>query len=171
MEQKEINNKENKEENTNKNYQIKNARIVKVWQSNYDKNRITIQLDKTFKSYNENGVFVEDADSFGIPNNRVLRECSSIEQLQLADAMAMGKPINPQIISLSLLNAIVTVDRTFKQKGEEREFEQGVYANDCFVSHIVSIKPDIKKLFADQLNKLIQTALIVKEEAVPNPWD
>lgn len=167
MENKEKNNKQNE----NKNYQIENARIVKVWQSGYDKNRISIQLDKTFKSYNENGELAEDANTFGISTNALLQQCNSVDYLAIVDAMAMGKPVNPQIIALVLNRAIVTVDRVFKEKGEEREFEKGTYANDCFVSKIVSIKTNIAPVFEKQINKLIDSALIVKEEVTANPWD
>lgn len=167
MENKEKNNKKE----TNKNYQIENARIVKVWQSGYDKNRISIQLDKTFKSYNEQGEIVENADTFGISTNTLLQQCNSVDYLAIVDAMAMGKPVNPQIIALVLNRAIITVDRVFKEKGEEREFEKGTYANDCFVSKIVSIKTNIAPVFEKQINRLIDTALIVKEEVTANPWD
>lgn len=161
----------NNETNKIENYEIENARIIKVWQSGYDKNRISIQLDKTFKSYNEKGELVEDADTFGISINALLQQCNSVDYLAIIDAMAMGKPINPQIIALVLNRAIITVDRVFKEKGEEREFEKGTYANDCFVSKIRSIKTNIAPVFEKQINKLIDTALIVKEEVTANPWD
>lgn len=164
-------NENNNKENDSKNYEIENARIIKVWQSGYDKNRISIQLDKTFKSYNEKGELVEDADTFGISINALLQQCNSVDYLSLVDAMAMGKPINPQIIALVLNRAIVTVYRVFKEKGEEREFEKGTYATDCFVSKIRSIKTNIAPVFENQINKLIATALIVKEEVTANPWD
>lgn len=167
MTTKENNNKTNKIEN----YEIENARIIKVWQSGYDKNRISIQLDKTFKSYNEKGELVEDANAFGISITALLQQCNAVDDLALVDAMAMGKPINPQIIALVLNRAIITVDRIFKEKGEEREFETGTYANDCFVSKIRSIKTNIAPAFEKQINKLIDTALIVKEEVTANPWD
>lgn len=175
MTNKEENNKANAKANVKKeenaDYQINNARVIKVWQSGYDKNRISIQLDKTFKSFNEKGELVEDADTFGISTNALLQQCNTVDYLALIDAMSMGKSVNPQIIALIMNKAIISVDRVFKHAGEEREFEKGVYGSDCFTSKITSIKTNIAPVFEKQINKLIETALIVKDEAVANPWD
>ena len=160
-------------EKTNKfeDYKIENARIVKVWTSKFDTKRISLQLDKTFTSFNEKGELVESTDTFGISIGAIMQQCNNEPHLSLADALAMGQPVNPQIVSLVLTGATIDVERVFKEKGEEREYEKGVYANDCYTSKITSIKPKIADVAEKWIDRLMQTALVIKEETTATAWD
>lgn len=162
-----------KAEETNKfeDYKIENARIIKVWTSKFDTKRISLQLDKTFTSFDEKGNFVESTDTFGIAIGAIMQQCNNEPHLSLADALAMGQPVNPQIVSLVLTGATINVDRVFKEKGEEREYEKGVYNNDCYTSKITSIKPKIADVAEKWIDRLMQTALVVKEETSATAWD
>lgn len=148
------------------------ATITKVMQSQGD-NRITLVLNKEFAGYDNNGEEVTTT-MFGTNVYNLINEVGAqVPELQLADAMALGKPLNPQIVALVLMNAEIEVQRVFKEKGEEREFSENgeVYTNTCFVTRFKKIKTHINQVFVSMINNLIMTKPCMETVAVVNPFN
>lgn len=94
-----------------------------------------------------------------------------VPEIQLADTLAMGKCVNPQIIALALTNAEIVVKREEHEQGEKRKNSNELYARDCITSEIIKVKTNIKPIFAQMLMQVVTTApAIVKAAAVPNPF-
>ena len=130
--------------------------------------RITISLDcEPFASLDfETGQEVEKT-YFGINQRNLINQIApKVKILKLLNARAMGRAINPEIISLALIDATIEVKRTFHAKGTPRQFTNELYAKDCIVSEIVNIKPNIDKDFMEEIQELKRTQPFV--EVKPN---
>lgn len=162
-----------KVENKVKDYLL-NAKITKVMLSQGD-NRVTFVLNTEFDGFDQNGQQVK-TNMFGTNIYNLVNEVGQqVPYLQLADSLAMGAPINPQIVSLSMINADIEVQRVFKAKGEERETEgTGVYSNDCFVTRFKKVTTHINKVFESVLTDLVMnkpTAQSTPSVATANPFN
>lgn len=155
------------------------AKVLKVTTFNDDPKRITITLDgNSFVSIDANENTIE-TNSFGIATRLAVDETAQkVPELQLANALAMGKTINPQIVALCLTGATLTIERELKRKGEPtRAAELGakegeVYAKDTWVTSIKDVRPNISALFQPYIMELIKTSLCVKEtKRVLNPFE
>ena len=137
--------------------------------------RVTISLDcEPFPSIDfETGEEITKS-AFGINiRNLVNQVGEKVEAIGLANALAMGKPINPQIISLALIGASIEVSRTFHAKGTQREQSEELYSKDCIVSDIVAITPHVKPMFQKVLETLVMTKPYIENVAsgiVANPF-
>ena len=103
--------------------------------------RVTISLDcEPFTSMDfDTGQKVEKT-SFGINQRNLINQIApKVKILKILNARAMGRIINPEIISLVLTDATIEVKRTFHAKGTQRRFTDELYSNDCIVSDIVDI--------------------------------
>ena len=131
------------------------AKVTKVMLSQGD-NRVTLVFDKEFNGFDQSGEPCK-TNMLGTNIYNLVNEIGSqVPYLQMADALAMGQPVNPQIVSLSLVNADVVVERVFKEKGEEREVEgTGTYTNDCFVSRFKKVTTHINGVFEKVLADLV----------------
>lgn len=122
--------------------------------------RVTISLDcEPFASIDfETGEEITK-NGFGINVRNLVNQIGDkVEPIGLANALAMGKSINPQIISLALIGATIDVRRVFHAKGTKREQSDELYSKDCIVSEIVAITPHIKPMF----NKVLETLVMTK---------
>ena len=129
--------------------------------------RVTISLDSDpFPSIDfETGEeVVKSAFGFNV-RNLVNQIGDKVEPIGLANALAMGKAINPQIISLALIGASIEVSRTFHAKGTQREQSDELYSKDCIVSEIVSITPHVKPMFQKVLETLVMTKPYIESVA------
>ena len=137
--------------------------------------RVTISLDcEPFPSIDfETGEEITKS-AFGINiRNLVNQVGEKVEAIGLANALAMGKAINPQIISLALIGASIEVSRTFHAKGTQREQSEELYSKDCIVSDIVAITPHVKPMFQKVLETLVMTKPYIENVAsgiVANPF-
>ena len=137
--------------------------------------RVTISLDcEPFPSIDfETGEEIVKS-AFGINiRNLVNQVGEKVEAIGLANALAMGKAINPQIISLALIGASIEVSRTFHAKGTQREQSEELYSKDCIVSEIVAITPHVKPMFQKVLETLVMTKPYIENVAsgiVANPF-
>ena len=130
--------------------------------------RVTISLDcEPFTSMDiETGQEVEKT-SFGINQRNLINQIApKVKILKILNARAMGRVINPEIISLVLTDATIEVKRTFHAKGTQRRFTDELYSNDCIVSDIVDIKTHIDKDFMEEIQELKRTQPFV--EVKPN---
>lgn len=149
--------------------------ITKVMAPKQSDDRVTIVLreEDSFETIKfETGEIVE-TNMFGINiYNLVSQIGAKISYIQMADALAMGEMINPQIISLCLLNAEIEIERTFKKKGEKREGVNGVYAKDCITTKIVKIVPHIAPTFIPMIENLVATkpCIVRTVQTTPNPF-
>lgn len=95
-----------------------------------------------------------------------------VTEIQLAQAMALGQAVNPMIISLAMANAEIKVKHVFHEQGEERAYDKGVYASDCYVAEIIGVTTHIAPQFAAMLQTLIMTQPAANAEqksaAIPN---
>ena len=130
--------------------------------------RVTISLDcEPFTSMDfDTGQEVEKT-SFGINQRNLINQIApKVKVLKILNARAMGRVINPEIISLVLTDATIEVKRTFHAKGTQRRFTDELYSNDCIVSDIVDIKTHIDKDFMEEIQELKRTQPFV--EVKPN---
>ena len=136
--------------------------------------RITISLDCEFPSIDfETGEEIVKS-AFGINIRNLVNQIGDkVEAIGLANALAMGRNINPQIVSLALIGASVEISRTFHAKGTQREQSEELYSKDCIVSDIVAITPHVKPMFQKVLETLVMTKPYIENVAsgiVANPF-
>ena len=146
--------------------------ITKVMLPEGNDERVSFVLDKEFETIDFKTGEVKRTNIFGMNIYAVVNQVGPfVSYIQLADALAMGKMINPQIISLSMLNAEVKIKREDHEAGEKRKNTDDVYARNCKTTDFVNVKPNIKPIFEQMLMQLISTApAIVKAPAIPNPF-
>lgn len=152
------------------------GKILKVMLPEGTDERISFVLDKDFDTIDFKTGEVKRTNIFGMNIFAVVNQVSQyVPQIQLADALAMGKMVNPQIVSLSLTNADVKIKREQHEEGEKRKYGNEVYARNCMTTDFVKVTPHIAPLFAQMVNQLIMTKpAIIKENVitnnVPNPF-
>ena len=137
--------------------------------------RVTISLDcEPFESLDFETGEVIMKTAFGLNTRALVSQVQDkVEAIGVANALAMGRAVNPQIISLSLIGAEIEVTRTFHAKGEKRQESNETYSRDCIVSEIVKVTPHIKPMFENMLNTLLMSKPyldIVTTGIVRNPF-
>lgn len=144
------------------------ANITAVTMPKNIEGRVTISLDcEPFTSIDFDTSQEVEKTSFGINQRNLINQIApKVKILKLLNARAMGRAINPEIISLALIDATIEVKRTFHAKGTPRAFTNELYAKDCIVSEIVNIKPNIDKDFMEEIQELKRTQPFV--EIKPN---
>ena len=151
------------------------AKVVRVMINENAEDRISFVLDKEFETIDMKTGEEKMTNIFGMNIYNFVSQVSSfVPEIQLADAMATGQMVNPQIIALAMLNADIEIKREFHEKGEKRESTNDVYSNDCIVSKIVKVTTHVHNTFVAPLTQLIMTkpAIIKKMAAgVPNPFN
>ena len=154
------------------NVEVISGTITKVMLPDGNDERISFVLDKEFDTIDFKTGEVKRTNIFGLNIYAVVNQVGQfVSYIQLADALAMGKMINPQIISLSMLNAQVTIKRETHRENEQRKNSNELYSRDCITSEFTDVKPNIKPIFEQMLMKIVETApAIVKAPAVPNPF-
>ena len=149
------------------------ATITKVMLPEGSDDRITFVLDKTFETIDFTTGEEKETNMFGLNIYAVVNQVGQfVSQIQVADTLAMGKRINPQIIALALTNAEIVVKREQHAQGEQRKNSTEIYARDCITSEIVKVKANIKPIFAEMLTQLVLNMCNNnnKAAAVPNPF-
>lgn len=146
--------------------------IIKTMVPEGTDDRISFVLDKEFETIDFTTGEVKRTNIFGMNIYAVVNQVAQfVPYIQLADALAMGKMVNPQIVSLSMTGAHVKIRREQHNQGERRKNSSDVYARDCKTTDFVKVKPNIKPIFEQTLMQLIATApAIIKKAAVPNPF-
>lgn len=155
------NEKTNMAENT-----IFKATITKVMEPKESENRISLVTNTKFDVIDFTTGEVKETNIIGINTYNLVNQLTKIggaDYILLADALCMGKAINPQIVSLSLLNAEIKFKRIFHAAGEAREIE-GCYEKDCYTTEIVSVATHINKLTESFLIDLVKTQPYKKVE-------
>lgn len=160
------------EENDVKEANTITAKVIKVMLPQGTDDRITFVLDKEFTTIDFSTGEEKTTNMFGLNIYAVVNQVGQdVPEIQLADTLAMGKCVNPQIIALALTNAEIVVKREEHEQGEKRKNSNELYARDCITSEIVKVKTNIKPIFAQMLMQVVTTApAIVKAAAVPNPF-
>ena len=148
------------------------ATITKVMLPQGTDERITFVLNKEFTTIDFATGEEKTTNMFGLNIYAVVNQVGQyVPEIQLADTLAMGKCVNPQIIALALTNAEIVVKREEHEQGERRKNSNELYARDCITSEIIKVKTNIKPIFAQMLMQVVTTApAIVKAAAVPNPF-
>ena len=96
--------------------------ITKVMLPEGNDERVSFVLNKEFDTIDFKTGEVKRTNIFGLNIYAVVNQVGQfVSYIQLADALAMGKMINPQIISLSMLNAQVTIKREMHRENEQRK--------------------------------------------------
>lgn len=146
--------------------------IIKTMLPEGTDDRMSFVLDKEFETIDFTTGEVKRTNIFGMNIYAVVNQVAQfVPYIQLADALAMGKMVNPQIVSLSMIGAHVKIRREQHNQGERRKNNSDVYARDCKTTDFVKVKPNIKPMFEQMLMQLIATApAIIKKAAVPNPF-
>lgn len=148
------------------------ATVTKVMLPQGTDERITFVLDKEFTTIDFATGEEKTTNMFGLNIYAVVNQVGQyVPEIQLADTLAMGKCVNPQIIALALTNAEIVVKREEHEQGEKRKNSNELYARDCITSEIVKVKTNIKPIFAQMLMQVVTSApAIVKAAAIPNPF-
>lgn len=148
------------------------AIVTKVMLPQGADDRITFVLNKEFTTIDFSTGEEKTTNMFGLNIYAVVNQVGQyVPEIQLADTLAMGKCVNPQIIALALTNAEIVVKREEHEQGEQRKNSNELYARDCITSEIIKVKTNIKPIFAQMLMQVVTTApAIVKAAAVPNPF-
>ena len=148
------------------------AKITKVMLPQGTDERITFVVDKEFTTIDFATGEEKTTNMFGLNIYAVVNQVGQyVPEIQLADTLAMGKCVNPQIIALALTNAEIVVKREEHEQGEKRKNSNELYARDCITSEIIKVKTNIKPIFAQMLMQVVTSApAIVKAAAIPNPF-
>lgn len=148
------------------------ATILKVIIPQGADTRVTFVLDKEFTTLDFSTGEEKVTNMFGLNIYAVVNQVSPfVPEIQLADALALGECVNPQIISLAMVNAKIRVKREFHAKGEARKNSKEVYARNCITSEITSVKTNIIAVFSQMLSTIIATkSSKPKTSAIPNPF-
>ena len=148
------------------------ATVTKVMLPQGTDERITFILNKEFTTIDFATGEEKTTNMFGLNIYAVVNQVGQyVPEIQLADTLAMGKCVNPQIIALALTNAEIVVKREEHEQGEKRKNSNELYARDCITSEIVKVKTNIKPIFAQMLMQVVTSApAIVKAAAIPNPF-
>ena len=148
------------------------ATVTKVMLPQGTDERITFVLNKEFTTIDFATGEEKTTNMFGLNIYAVVNQVGQyVPEIQLADTLAMGKCVNPQIIALALTNAEIVVKREEHEQGEKRKNSSELYARDCITSEIVKVKTNIKPIFAQMLMQVVTSAsAIVKAAAIPNPF-
>lgn len=146
--------------------------ITKVMLPQGTDERITFVLNDEFTTIDFATGEEKTTNMFGLNIYAVVNQVSQfVPEIQLADTLAMGKPINPQIVALALTNAEIVVKREQHEQGEKRKNSNELYARDCITSEIIKVKTNIKPIFAQMLMQIVTSApAIVKKADIPNPF-
>lgn len=153
------------------------AKVVRVGMFPDDPNRVSLITDAEFETIDKKTGEVLTTNSFGLDTIALVSQVSQfVPEIQLAETLALGARVNPQIIALAMLNANITFERQFREKGEEREYKQknkpDVYTADCWTTKITSCSTNINPVFANMLMQLITTKpAVVAAVAMPNPFN
>lgn len=152
------------------NVEIITGTVMKVMLPEGNDDRISFVLDKEFETIDFKTGEVKKTNIFGMNIYAVVNQVGQfISYIQLADALSMGKMINPQIISLSMLNAQVAIKREDHEAGEKRKMSADIYARNCKTTDFVTVKPNIKPIFEQMLMKIITTnPAAIKEDKKKN---
>lgn len=150
-----------------------NVTITKVFFQKNVTNRLTFVTNEEFETINMKTKENEMTTNFSLNVFEIVNQIgASVPEIQLADMLALGKQVNPQIIALALTNADMEIKREFKTQGEQRLATNDVYANDCWKTTIVNVKTHIAPMFAAMIQKLVTTQpAVITVAAVPNPFD
>ena len=147
---------------------IVSGKVLNVSDSLYD-NRITIQLDKKFPSYDSEGNTVE-SDTFSIATFRAAQELSAIDAFTRTIKAYTLNNVTAQILSMILTGADIKIIREFKAQGELREgSEEEVYSINCYKTSIKSYKNTLDKLTQTLILQAAKDAVNVQKEN--NPFD
>ena len=154
------------------NVEVISGTITKVMLPEGNDERVSFALDREFDTIDFKTGEVKRTNIFGLNIYAVVNQVGQfVSYIQLADALAICKMINPQIISLSMLNAQVTIKRETHRENEQRKNSNDLYSRDCVTSEFTEVKPNVKPIFEQMLMKIITTApAIVKAPAIPNPF-
>ena len=146
------------------------GKIVRLSLAPEDKTRVIIQLDSTFKTINQANGEEHDTNSFGVNvNNLIIQTRSLVPIIQTLEGVCMGSNVPLPLVNLALVNADITIVREFKAQGEQREYGDEHYSNDCYVTKIVAVKPHISALNETIINSQIMA--IVTREVSPTKSD
>lgn len=148
------------------------AKVLKVMLPQGGDDRITFVLNQEFETIDFATGETKQTNMFGLNIYAVVNQVAQyVPEIQLADTLALGACVNPQIIALAMTNAEIEVKREQHEKGEKRKNSNELYARDCITSEIIKVKTDIKPVFAQMLMQLVTTApAVVKTAAIPNPF-
>lgn len=136
--------------------ELSTIRVTKVMLPTGDDDRVTLVTTGKFDTIDFNSGETKETNMFGINIYNLVNQIGAkVPYIQLADAMAMGKMINPKIISLALMNAEISIKREIHAQGELREDGQSVYTRDCIVTKITDVKTHINPVFKLMLDKLV----------------
>lgn len=154
------------------NVEVISGTITKVMLPEGNDARVSFVLNREFDTIDFTTGEVKKSNIFGMNIYAAVNQLGQfVSYIQLADALAMGKMINPQIISLSMINAQVTIKRETHRANEQRKNSNELYARDCITSEFTEVKPNVKPIFEQMLMQIVTTApAIVKAPAIPNPF-
>ena len=149
-----------------------NAIITKVMLPQGTDERITFVLNKEFTTIDFSTGEEKTTNMFGLNIYAVVNQVGQyVPEIQLADTLAMGKCVNPQVIALAMTNAEIVVKREEHEQGEKRKNSNELYAHDCITSEIIKVKTNIKPIFAQMLMQVVTTApAVIKTADIPNPF-
>ena len=165
---------EAKSENAN-NVVVLDVKVVKVMTPQNNNDRITFVTDKEFETIDYTTEQTITSNMFGLNIYNVVNQLrDKCPEIQLADTLAMGAMVNPQLIALVLTNAEMKIKREFKSSDEIREFtENETYGKDCWKTTILDCKTNIHPMFMSMIADLIKNkpAVVKTVGIVANPFN
>ena len=161
--------KANAAEATKKAVEKLTVKILRVSQPEGNEQRISFWTNQKFKTIDYNSQEEIESDKFGINAYNLINQVRAfVPEIQLAETMAMGQQVNPQIIALALINSEMNIEREFKSADELRYNGEETYGRDLYMTKILSVRTNILPQFQLMINKLImeKPAIVKKASAI-----
>lgn len=151
------------------NYEI-TAKVLAVLKT--EDGRMRVITDKGFITIDYKTEKEEETNSFSLNQFNLVQQIGEqIPILHMANTMAMGEQLNPQIIALCMTGADIVFLREFHAKGESRKETNDAYSKDCYTTNITKVVPHISEAANMMIMQLISTKLTLPKVAIiPNPF-
>lgn len=132
-----------------------NAKVLRVILPQGNDQRITLVTNTNFKSIDFTSQEEVIKNRFGLDQFALVNQVRElVPDIQLAETLAMGQMVNPQIIALALTNADITFKREFKSADELRENGEETYGRDLYKTTITKVVCHILPNFKAAIDKL-----------------
>ena len=96
----------------------------------------------------------------------------------MAQALSLGKGVQPELFSLALIGAEIEFTRTFHEENEERETLKAdgtpeTFDKDTWTTEITKVVPHIDPLFQPMLMEYVKPAkkVVTTTEVTANPFN
>lgn len=140
--------------------------------------RVGIVTDQSFKAFDQEHKEVK-SDTFRLNVYTLASQTAAfVPHIKMAQALSLGKGVQPELFSLALIGADVEFTRTLHEQNEERETLKAdgtpeIFEKDTWTTEITKVVPHIDPLFQPMLMEYVKPAkkVVTTTEVTANPFN